>query len=174
MKATKYFIQSFVVMLTLCLSACETPVQDIAGEYSFSVSGRVTKDASSQYELTNEMGTLEIAHLSDSTYKLFFDTQDGIVYTTKATLSNNQLDLRPFERSITLVFKSQESSILGDIIQLEEKEYYRTEVYGSGTIYGNTIEFNLQYAGEELNGNHRITGNRILMIARKNVSQLYQ
>jgi hypothetical protein len=35
-------------------------------------------------------------------------------------------------------------------------------------MYGNTIEFKMQYSGKELAGTRKIVGNNIIMLAKKN------
>lgn len=167
MKTKNIFAYAIFSLLILQLSACESPLQDIVGEYSFKVSGQVTKDATQQMALTDEMGAMEIIHLSDSTFLLTFNTLNGSAYTTQAVLSNNQLDLIPFARTVIITYKTQNSNLLGGLIELTETEYYNTEVYGYGTIYDNTIKFTLQYSGKELSGNKKIKGNNIIMLAKK-------
>lgn len=157
----------FIIMMLLGLSACESPVSIVVGEYDFKVSGHITKNSTQIMILPNEEGTMNITYLTDSTYMLTFNTTNGCAYTTQATISGNQLEMNPFARVITLSNKSQETNILGIPIEIIQTEYYNTEVYGSGTIYGDAIHFTLQYAGEEFMGSKTIKGNNILMIASK-------
>ena len=164
MKQIHYIIMS---LLLIYLSACESPLPMVEGEYDFKVSGHITQNGTQIVVLPNEAGTMDIMHLMDSTYMLTFNTTNGCAYTTQATISGNQVEMNPFARVITLTNKTQESNILGIPIEIIQTEYYNTQVFGSGTIYGETIHFNLQYAGEEFTGSKRITGNNILMIANK-------
>ena len=168
MKTAKIFSYCFLTLAMVCLSGCESTWQTIVGEYSFKVSGQVTKDATQVYSLPNEIGAMEVIHLQDSTYLLTFNTINGEAYTTKATLSNNQLDLYPFSRIVTITYHSKESDIWGEIIDITETEEYQTDVYGYGNVYGETIEFKMQYSGTELGGNKQIKGNNITMLAKKN------
>ena len=168
MKTTRIFTYCLFSFLLFCFCACESPVQSVIGEYSFKVSGQVTKDGSDLLALPDEMGTMDIIHLNDSNFLLTFNTLNGSAYTTEAVLSNKQLNLHPFSRTITLTHKSQSSDILGGIIELTETEHYSTDVYGYGTIYGETIKFTLQYSGEELTNGKKIKGSNILMLAKKN------
>lgn len=168
MKTAKIFSYCFLTLAMVYLSACESTWQTIVGEYSFKVSGQVTKDATQVYSLPNEIGAMEVIRLQDSTYLLTFNTINGEAYTTKATLSNNQLDLYPFSRIVTITYHSKESDIWGEIIDITETEEYQTDVYGYGNIYGETIEFKMQYSGTELGGNKQIKGNNITMLAKKN------
>lgn len=168
MKTAKIFSYCFLTLAMVCLSACESTWQTIVGEYSFKVSGQVTKDATQVYSLPNEIGAMDVIHLQDSTYLLTFNTINGEAYTTKATLSNNQLDLYPFSRIVTITYHSKESDIWGEIIDITETEEYQTDVYGYGNVYGETIEFKMQYSGTELGGNKQIKGNNITMLAKKN------
>jgi hypothetical protein len=165
----KQLIHRIVVsIIVVGLSACaSSPIQDCTGEYDFKVSGHVTKDAAQIIVLPNETGTMEMTHLSDSTYMLTFNTINGCAYTTQATVSGNQVEMNPFIRTIELSFKKQESNILGIPIEIIQTEVYNTEVYGFGTIYGDIIHFNLQYLGTEFVGNKTIKGSDILMIANK-------
>ena len=167
MKAINAIVYSILFFLVACLPACESPVQTIIGEYSFQVSGQVTKDGTQDMVLPNETGTMEIIHLDASNVLLTFSTTDGSAYTTQAVLNGNQLELHPFLRTVVITYKTKESNILGGLIELTETEYYNTSVYGSGTIYDKTIVFDLRYFGEELNGNKTITGNKIILLANK-------
>lgn len=162
------FIYTLLSSLILCLSSCESPLQTIVGEYSFKISGQVTKDGNQGIVLPDEIGAMEIIHLADSTYLLTFNTINGSAYTTQATKTGNQLDLQPFSRVVTLTYYTQDSNILGGLIEITETEHFDTDIYGYGTIYDKTIEFKLQYSGEELTSSKRIKGNNITMLAKKN------
>ncbi len=162
------FIYTLLSSLILCLSSCESPLQTIVGEYSFKISGQVTKDGNQGIVLPDEIGAMEIIHLADSNYLLTFNTINGSAYTTQATKTGNQLDLQPFSRIVTLTYYTQESDILGGLIEITETEHFDTDIYGYGTIYDKTIEFKLQYSGEELTSSKRIKGNNITMLAKKN------
>lgn len=169
MKKTKLLVYGLFLSFVVCFSACESTIQTIIGEYSFKVSGQVTKDASKKVVLSDEVGTMEIIHLNDSNFLLTFNTINGCAYKTQAVLSKNRLDLQPFSRTITITYKTQDSDILGGIIETTEIEHYNTDVYGHGIVYGNTIDFQLQYSGEEIAGNNiKIKGNNIIMLAKKN------
>lgn len=162
------FIYTLLSSMILCLSSCESPLQTIVGEYSFKISGQVTKDGNQGIVLPDEIGAMEIIHLADSNYLLTFNTINGSAYTTQATKTGNQLDLQPFSRIVTLTYYTQESDILGGLIEITETEHFDTDIYGYGTIYDKTIEFKLQYSGEELTSSKRIKGNNITMLAKKN------
>ena len=157
----------YLSMAIVCLSACESPVPEIVGKYDFKISGHVTNSDAQVVVLPNEAGDLHVAQLTDNTLLLTFNTTDGCAYTTEATIEGNQLELNPFARVITISHKTQESNILGIPIEMIQTELYNTEVYGSGTIYGETIHFTLQYSGAEFTGAKRIVGNNILMVANK-------
>lgn len=157
----------FLSVVLVCLSACESPVPEIVGKYDFKISGNVTQNNGQIIVLTNEAGDLQVTHLTDNTLLLTFNTTDGSAYTTQATIEGNQLELNPFARVITITKKTQESNILGIPIELIQTEVYNTEVYGYGTIYGETIHFHLQYSGAEFTGSKKIVGNNIFMIANK-------
>lgn len=168
MKINKSFAYGFLFLINLCFTACESSLPSIIGEYSFKLSGQVIKDTTQGIVLPPEIGTMEIIHRNDNNFRLTFNTINGDVYTTNATLSDNQLDLQPFTRTITITYHAQDSDILGGLIEWTETEHYNTEVYGYGTVYGQTIEFTMQYSGKELDGNKQIKGNNIIMIAKKN------
>lgn len=168
MRTKRIFIYTLLSSLILCLSSCESPLQTIVGEYSFKISGQVTKDGNQGIVLPDEIGAMEIIHLADSTYLLTFNTINGSAYTTQATKTGNQLDLQPFSRVVTLTYYTQDSNILGGLIEITETEHFDTDIYGYGTIYDKTIEFKLQYSGEELTSSKRIKGNNITMLAKKN------
>ena len=168
MRTKRIFIYTLLSSLILCLSSCESPLQTVVGEYSFKISGQVTKDGNQGIVLPDEIGAMEIIHLADSNYLLTFNTINGSAYTTQATKTGNQLDLQPFSRIVTLTYYTQESDILGGLIEITETEHFDTDIYGYGTIYDKTIEFKLQYSGEELTSSKRIKGNNITMLAKKN------
>ena len=165
MKKILYYITFTII--TVCLSACEPTVQNIYGEYEFKLSGYVTKDQSQTVVLPNEAGTLYITYLNKGTMMLTFNTNDGCAYTTQGSINGNELEFNPFSRTISLSTKTQVSNILGVPIETTNIEHYNTEVYGTGTIYGETIHFNLQYSGSEFTGSKKIIGDNILMIANK-------
>lgn len=165
MKKLLHFLVLPLAMI--CLSACESPIPDIVGEYDFKVSGYVTQNDAQVVVLPNEAGELQVIHLTDNTFLLTFNTTDGCAYTTEATVEGNQLELNPFERVITISYKTQVSNILGIPIETIQIEQYNTEVYGYGTIYGETIHINLQYSGKEFIGSKQIIGDNILMVANK-------
>lgn len=168
MNTKKIFAYGFLSVVILCFSACDSSLPSIVGEYSFKVSGQVVKDTTQGIVLPTETGVMEIIHLNDSNFLLTFNTINGSVYTTEATLSNNQLDLQPFTRTITINYQSTDSDILGGLIEWTETEHYNTEVYGYGLVYSETIKFAMQYSGKELDGNQQIKGNNIIMLAKKN------
>lgn len=168
MKPNKIVITLLACMCIFLFTACESSLQTIVGEYSFKVSGQVVQDGTTGLPLPDEIGVMEIIDLHDGNLLLTFNTVNGSVYTTHAALSDNQLDLQPFTRTVSITIKKQDSTILGGLIEHTEVEHYNTEVYGYGTIHGETIEFTLQYSGMELSGNKRIKGNQITMLAKKN------
>ena len=168
MKPAKLFTYCFLFCIILGLPSCESPLQTIVGEYSFKLSGQVTKDGTQVYSLPNEIGAMEVIFLQDSTFLLTFNTINGEAYTTKARLSDNQLELDPFSRTVIITYQSQNSDIWGEIIEFTETEEYQTDVYGYGNVYGETIEFKMQFSGKELGGNKLIKGNNITMLAKKN------
>ena len=64
-------------------------------------------------------------------------------------------------------YTTQESSILGGVVNLEHTEDYQIGVYGSGIIYDNTIIFRLQYLGNGLADEKKLVGDEITLVARK-------
>jgi len=168
MKTRNILLLSILFLAACFLSACTSPVESIVGEYSFKISGTVTQDSWREVALTDEMGVMEIIHLKDNEFLLTFNTINGSAYTTQATLNGDILDINPFSRTVVISYQTEDSDIFGGLIEHTNIEYYQTEVYSSATMYGNTIEFKMQYSGKELAGTRKIVGNNIIMLAKKN------
>lgn len=156
----------FASILLFC-NACTDTLHIVTGEYTYQASGQVTLDNVRSLILEHEMGTMDILYKDPSTLLLTFYSNDGNTYTTDATIDEKNIDLFPFTRLLSVKYTTQESSILGGVVNLEHTEDYQIGVYGSGIIYDNTIIFRLQYLGNGLADEKKLVGDEITLVARK-------
>lgn len=121
-----------LLALAVVLTACQDPVRQIAGTYSYKISGRVTID-DTEHVLTDEMGAMDIVHISADSALLTFNSFTGPAYYTIAIVQEKSIELEPYERDI----------------QVGVKEYH-VSARGSGDLYDETIIIQLQYSSSEL------------------------
>ena len=162
------FVLQCCLLLT-GLAGCDTAVK-MAGEYSYKLSGKVTID-DSEYTLSNEQGTMDLLRKTDGDMLLTFSQLRGGVYTAEAEINDTLLTLYPFERTVSVVFMVPDTTfVLGDTIvrDVEVTETFDVEVTGTGTLYKETIVFDLYFNGESQSSDAHLTGENILMVAKKN------
>lgn len=128
----------------LALVACKDQVQQVSGSYSYKISGKATLNGVSQ-DLSDEIGNLDIIRKSDSTAVLTFNTFRGSAYYTTAKIKGKDIELEPFNRRVT-------QTLVG----------YDVQVVGNGTVYGESIIFNLRYIGTTLNADS------LVMVCKRN------
>lgn len=151
------------------LAGCD-PAVKIAGEYSYRLSGSVDVEEQT-LALTNEQGTLDVLRKTDGDMLLTFSQFRGGVYTAEAEVSDTALTLYPFTRQVTLTFTVPDTITVGGIETVREKsvtETFDVEVTGAGTLYKETIVFDLYYHGESQSSDAVLTGEEIVMVAKKN------
>lgn len=156
-------------LLLTGLAGCD-PAVKMAGEYSYKLSGKVTID-DSEYTLSNEQGTMDLLRKTDGDMLLTFSQLRGGVYTAEAEINDTLLTLYPFERTASVVFMVPDTTfVLGDTIvrDVEVTETFDVEVTGTGTLYKETIVFDLYFNGESQSSDAHLTGENILMVAKKN------
>ena len=127
MKKGLYLTMVLVVMSVL--SGCKSELQQIAGEYSYKISGNAIVD-STEVHLTNESGALHIIDKDEKELLLTFNMLAGDVYTTNAELSAKVLKINEFERVI-----------------MHNAKNYKIKVTGEGNVYDNNIVLDMQYKG---------------------------
>ena len=133
-----------IAMLMLALVACKDQVQQVSGSYSYKISGKATV-RSVIVDLSDEIGTLDIIRKSDSTAVLTFNALGGSVYYTTAKINSKDIALEPFNRRVT-----------------QTATGYDVLVIGNGTVYDESIIFNLRYIGTSLNADS------LVMVCKKN------
>ena len=156
-------------LLLAGLAGCD-PTVKMAGEYSYKLSGKVTID-DADYTLSNEQGTMDMLRKSDGDMLLTFSQLRGGVYTAEAEINDTLLTLYPFERTVSIVFTVPDTTfVLGDTIVRDKEvtETFDVEVTGVGTLYKETIVFDLYFNGESQESDAHLTGDNILMVAKKN------
>ena len=156
-------------LLLAGLAGCD-PAVKMAGEYSYKLSGKVTIDGS-DYALSNEQGTMDMLRKTDGDMLLTFSQLRGSVYTAEAEINDTLLTLYPFERTVGITFTVPDTTfVLGDTIVRDKEvtETFDVEVTGVGTLYKETIVFDLYFNGESQESDAHLTGDNILMVAKKN------
>lgn len=167
MKRIRIWIVS--CLLLAGLAGCD-PAVKIEGEYSYRLSGSVDVEEQT-LALNNEQGTLDVLRKTDGDMLLTFSQFRGGVYTAEAEVSDTALTLYPFTRQVTLTFTVPDTITVGGIETVREKsvtETFDVEVTGAGTLYKETIVFDLYYHGESQSSDAVLTGEEIVMVAKKN------
>ena len=170
MKRILFCVLSCLLLAGLAgLAGCD-PAVKMAGEYSYKLSGKVTI-GDSDFTLSNEQGTMDMLRKTDGDMLLTFSQLRGGVYTAEAEINDTLLTLYPFERTVSIVFTVPDTTfVLGDTIVRDKEvtETFDVEVTGVGTLYKETIVFDLYFNGESQVSDARLTGDNILMVAKKN------
>lgn len=123
---------SILLVALLTLVGCQDQVQQIAGTYSYKISGRGTIAGINQ-TLDDEIGTMEIVYTNSRSALVTFNALRGHAYSTTAAVDGKQLSLDPFERDVK-----------------EGGLNYLVTASGEGTVYGNTLLILLKYEGNTL------------------------
>lgn len=128
----------------MALTSCQDKIEQVTGSYSYKVSGTAVVDSSS-VALRDEQGAMELIRVEGENMLLTFNALRGSAYATKGTLTDQTLTLQPFDKSVSAGINE-----------------YNVTVTGTGTVYSNTILFDLTYEGEKL------TAEKVTMICKKN------
>lgn len=115
----------------LTLVACQDQVQQIAGTYSYKISGTAIVDGDER-TLTDEMGALDIIHVDSTTAMLTFNALNGPAYVTEAEIHGQNIELKEYERVVTV-----------------QTTDYHVTASGQGTVYDQTILIHLSYEGTD-------------------------
>lgn len=167
MKRIRIWIVS--CLLLAGLAGCDTATK-IEGEYSYRLSGKVEVEDQT-VALNDEQGTLDVLKKRDDLVLLMFSRFRGGVYTARAEVADTALTLYPFQKQVTLTFTVPDTITVGGIETVREKsvtETFDVEVTGDGTLYKETIVFDLYYHGESQSSDAVLTGEEIVMVAKKN------
>lgn len=163
-----YWKTGLWVVLVVLMASCSDPVKSIVGGYSYQIAKQeVSIDDTIAAVLTSEIGALQIEAYHDSVILLTFNSLKGDVYTTTGTISDGGITLDPFSRTLTITYTvSQE-----DFLRPTEKtltETYNIDVSGEAEIHDETIHFALRYDGTGVSNDKQLTGEDILMVAKRN------
>ena len=116
----------------MALAGCKDQVQQIAGNYSYKISGRGSIAGIDQ-KMDDEIGAMEILYSTNNSALLTFNALRGPAFSTYATVNGKQITLKPFERDAT-----------------ENGVDYHVTASGEGTVYDGTILILLKYEGNML------------------------
>ena len=151
--------------IALLLSACSNHLQTILGDYSYKTSATVLINDTIDIALDEEIGSIDIVHIGDSTLLLTINELGGGIYTTHATLRGQNLLLEPYSKRITLTYTQQDT--LTHLPRLYQTTF-TTNISGKATQYEHTLVFDLTYQGISLSDQQILIGNQITMVAKKN------
>lgn len=164
--------KSFRIVVLASIAAlavsCSDPVKSLTGGYSYQVAKQeVVIDDTVSVVLTSEMGALQMEKSKDDEVLLTFNSMKGDVYTTKGTIDDKTITLTPFTRTLNITYTITQEELLRPV-EKTINETYNLEVTGEAEIHDETIHFLLQYAGTGVSNDKKISGEDILMIAKKN------
>lgn len=120
---------TMVLVVMAVLTGCKSELKQVAGEYSYKISGSAIVD-STEVHLTNESGALHIIDKDEKELLLTFNMLGGDVYTALGDLSSKSLSIKEFERII-----------------VHNTKDYKVKVSGSGEVYDDNIVLDMQYKG---------------------------
>lgn len=163
----KYWIIS---LLAIVMVGCSEPINEVAGSYSYKVSGKVSVDSLS-VNLADEIGAMELIRRNDTTLLVTLNQMNGSVYTTEAVLREKTLILREFERVLTLSFPYTDSlGLLTDTLQINRytRESFDISVSAIGEKLENTIVLTVLYNGHSQTSDAILRGEDIRLVAKKN------
>ncbi len=133
----------FPLFLLVWLTGCQDAVQQLSGTYSYKISGTVNVDSVGESRI-NEIGSMELIHLTADSALLAFNALNGPAYTTSATIRDKQIHLYPYQRTL-------ESGLRTKTVTAD----------GEGEIYDQTIVIRLSYRGDS-------TVNQLTLLCQKN------
>ncbi len=163
-----------VTLIAMMMTSCKNNVESVSGQYTYYISGNVTRYMPSEIEegnkidtlihdaldavtisLNNESGQLEIINRhsdeNDEPLLFVFTSLKGDVYNTTGSIEGKKLTIDNFTRTVKA----------GGV-------EYGTDINGYGELYDNTIVIALHYEGTSLNGESTIEGNDITCVAKRN------
>lgn len=147
----KYKLLGLVLFCGLMVTSCKNELQQVAGEYSYKISGSVVVDTVEEH-LTNESGALHLINTDDEELLLTFNMLGGDVYTTNADLENKQLKIAEFERII-----------------VHGARNFKTTISGSGEVYDDNIVLEMRYKGVSLDADSvELESEDVKLVATRN------
>ena len=164
----KYFKIAVLAAVATLAASCTDTVKSLTGGYSYQIAKQeVSINDSIAAVLTSETGALEIERSKDDEVLLTFNSMKGDVYTTTGKIEDKTITLTPFTRTLNITYTITQEELLRPV-EKTINETYNLEVTGEAEIHDETIHFTLQYAGTGVSSDKTITGEDILMIAKKN------
>lgn len=164
----KYFKIAVLAAVATLAASCTDTVKSLTGGYSYQIAKQeVSINDSIAAVLTSETGALEIERSKDDEVLLTFNSMKGDVYTTTGKIDDKTITLTPFTRTLNITYTITQEELLRPV-EKTINETYNLEVTGEAEIHDETIHFTLQYAGTGVSSDKTITGEDILMIAKKN------
>ncbi len=135
MKKSKALKGALIMLTAACVFAsCQKEAFVISGNYSFKGSGTclvVTDTSATEVALVDEIGSLDIIHNGNEEVVLTFNTMNGPVYYTTATVEGSTLRLNDYSRTAGIAAES-----------------YDLLFKGSAVRYDKSIVFDLTFKGE--------------------------
>ena len=123
----------FVIVVALtALASCKDPVEQLSGSYSYKISGMAVY-GNDTVSLSEEIGALDLIHLSADSALLTFNALRGPAYATKTKVEGKSIALAPYERTISHLTRD-----------------YPVTATGQGDVYDGTILIRLRYAGDDV------------------------
>ena len=131
-------------LLTFALTACQDQVQQVAGTYSYKISGKAVV-GNDTVVLSDEQGAMDLIRQDSTAAMITFNALRGPVYVANATIHSKTIELAPYKRDLTIGAQT-----------------YSITASGTGTIYDKTLVLNLSYKGAE------VSSDEILLVCKKN------
>ena len=119
---------TIALAIFVMLSGCKNDLEQVAGEYSYKISGSAIVD-SAEVRLNNETGAMHVIDTQEDLL-LTFNVLGGDVYTAKATLDKKDIAIHTFERII-----------------VQNGRNYKTTVSGKGNVWNENIVVEMSYKG---------------------------
>ena len=148
----KHFFFGLLACMVVFFTACQDQVQQVAGTYSYKISGTAIVNSSSvlgnssdTVTLSDEIGSMELIPLDSTTAMVTFNALNGPAYTTQAEIHGKELSLKQYERELLVQTKS-----------------HHIQASGEGTFYDNTLIISLHYVGEG------VRADQLTMLCKKN------
>lgn len=131
-------------LLTFALTACQDQVQQVAGTYSYKISGRVEL-VNDSVVLSDEQGAMELVRKDTTSAMVTFNALRGPVYVTNASIHGKTIELEPYKRTLSIGSRT-----------------YPITASGKGEIYENMLVLTLSYQSDD------ISSDEILLVCKKN------
>ena len=134
-----------LLVVLLCLVGCRDDVQQIAGTYSYKISGSALLD-SAEISLRTEQGAMEVIPVTNEKAMVTFNPMNGDVYYTTMYVQGKNLTCS-YSRSVRYSVRD-----------------YKVQVEGKGYVYDNTLLFTLHYYNED----YSFVADSLVLLCKKN------